>query len=38
MLGIDLMRGRGKVEGALGRECISKMQGSQRVWECIAKM
>ena len=38
MSGIDLMQGRGKVEGASGRECIDKTQGSQRVQECIVKM
>ena len=37
MSGIDLMRGRGKVEGASGRECVNETQGSQRVRECIAK-
>ena len=31
------MQGRGKVEGALGQECVNEMQGSQRVQECIAK-
>ena len=38
MSGIDLTQGRGKVEGASGRECVNEMQGSQRVQECIAKM
>ena len=36
--GIDLTQGRGKVEGASGRECVDEMQESQRVQECIAKM
>ena len=35
--GIDLTRGRGKVEGALGRECVGWMQGSRSVRECIAE-
>ena len=38
MSGIDLTQGRGKVEGALGQECVDKMQGDWRVQECIAKM
>ena len=38
MSGIDLTRGRGKVEGASGQECVDYMQGSRSVWECVAKM
>ena len=38
MSGIDLTRGRGKVEGVSGWECVDEMQGSQRVRECVAKM